>query len=108
MGQFLSRALQSGLDCRVAPFGLEAADILEYLPVGAFARRASSWEALREEHRLAVADRSTRVSNWKDYVSARYATDFSDERLLAAAGDLAEPPKDFMALLSFLRKHLAD
>jgi predicted ATPase len=108
MGQFLSRAVQSGLDSRVAPFGLSAADILEYLPVSAFARRASSWDALREEHRLAVAEGSTRVSNWKDYVSARHATDFSDERLLAAAAAMAEPPRDFVALLSFLRLHLTD
>lgn len=86
---------------RMAPFGLEKADILEYLPVQAFVSTASSWEALRDEWRAHSQSRTTnslQARNFKAWLAATYSATFDDD-LIREAADVATIPDEFVALV---------
>lgn len=96
--EFLSRALALGVESRVAPFTFSAPDILMYLPVQEFSRRATSWEQVREEHHRAMASGDTKQSDWKKWAAGAYGMQFRPEAILAAAETLDEIPEDFRLL----------
>lgn len=90
MSEFLSRALDGNVSDRVIPFGLSAADIIEYLPVKHFVRSAKSWEELRQKH----ADSKTQM-NFKGWLVKQYRADFSGESLREGALSLDTLPPEF-------------
>jgi hypothetical protein len=78
--------------------GLDAADILDCLPVQAFTQ-AGTWEELREAHQN---DRATGVkdtpNDFKKWLEKKHSVDFSDENILSGVQQLDELP-DFIAQL---------
>lgn len=87
---------------RMSPFGLEKADIVEYLPVEAFVRKARSWDELRTEHTDKVATGQLKDgrlrNNFKEWVTRTYDTDFGDDRIRQAVAMMPDIPEEFEAL----------
>ena len=98
ISQFLSRAIVMGVHARVSPFSLPAVDITDYLPVTAFVPEGESWDELRAMHAAAVESGTTKEKYFKTWVSKRYSTDFSDERIRTACNEVEGCPSDFQAL----------
>lgn len=93
VGAWLSRAIRKGVANRVYPAALEAADIVEYLPVERLVPGASSWEHLHETYAGYRADRSDGKSAlaFKSWLEKTYKADFSPTSLRRAAAGLPVP-----------------
>lgn len=96
--EFLSLALEEGVNSRVRPFTFSKPDILMYLPISAFTRRPTSWEQVRESHNEALASGETKTSDWKRWATGRYGMQFTPEKIVAAAKQMEEMPEDFKLL----------
>jgi hypothetical protein len=98
---FVSSLLERhGNPARFAVFGLHAQDIIEYLDVSAFVKRAATWQELREKHQAS----DSRGKDFKTWLSATYGADFGDESLLRAAADVSCPPAELVELLEVCRR----
>ena len=104
LGNWLSRALDRGRNARVSPYGLRAADIIEYLPAQALVPGASNWAILRAEHVAAVESGSKR-RDFKDWLVSAKKARFTPESLQRAAND-TPPPPEVIAFLEVVTKTL--
>lgn len=99
---WLTAALQRGMSDRIAPEGLELADVIEYLPVQDFVPRAKDWEALHEEHRAARQDpKKSTPSDFKKWLTAKYQVNFSPSSLRESAQRVSTPA-EFLRLMDRL------
>ena len=97
LGQFLSRAIQAGLQSRVVPYAFEKLDIIEYLPVQRFAKN-TSWASLRERHKREHPGR-----DFKTWLGQTFAARFDDKHLAEAVAALPAQPAEFRRLLDRCR-----
>lgn len=104
---WLTRALDYGLASRLSPAGLEAADIIEYLPVERVVPTATSWDELHDRHREERETRSGTPKGFKEWLSARYRVSFNRDSLLEYAAGLPVP-RDFERLMKTLEAISAD
>lgn len=101
---WLGTALGRGYHRRVAPFGLQARDVLEYFPAGAFTARSETWDELRE---IRAVEDGTPVSagGLKEWIGRRFGTDFSGaavEIAIASEAPRMEIPQEFRTLMALL------
>lgn len=82
---WLTRALEHGLDGRITPYALERADVIEYLPVEEFIPLAGSWEALKQEHRVARETVKGTAKEFKPWLQITYGVEITEDTLRAAA-----------------------
>ena len=79
--------------------GIDADDILDYLPVDCFTD-AGSWQELREAHRKARSDGVRNTPNdFKQWLVSKHNVDFSEEQIRSAASKLDELPSFVNELL---------
>ncbi|MBK9741417.1 MAG: hypothetical protein IPO93_18510 [Actinobacteria bacterium] len=103
LGEFLSRAIELGVQSRVAPFSLSAADIVHYLPVEAFVDKPGvTWESLWQAHREALDSGRTQHRSAKDWIAATYRTSFYRERIAEAARAVSGRPTEFQDLVVYI------
>ncbi|MBC7518099.1 MAG: hypothetical protein H7248_04325 [Microbacteriaceae bacterium] len=104
MGQWLAGAITHGLESRVTPWGLEARDVIEYLPIGrVVVSDQHSWTALRAAHAQARKDKPTKTAkDFKQWLKDNHRADFSPENLRNSI-DLSTPvPPEFERLMKHL------
>ena len=100
LGEFLSKVLHEGsvID-RVIPYGLQACDVILYLPVTAFVPGAGSWDSVLARHQAEGGRLGL-----KQWMSKRYGCDFDDaDTMRRAAEQLTELPSEFNSLLDLCR-----
>jgi hypothetical protein len=100
---FLSRAIESGLQSRVEPFSLPKKDILWYLPVEAFTSRASSWEEIYERHQQELSEGRTLTSDWKKWAAGVYGLVLGQSSIEAALSQVPGVPEDLQVLGALCR-----
>jgi hypothetical protein len=96
--EFLSRALEMGVETRVKPYPLSKKDILMYLLVELIVPGASSWAKVVERHQAESAGKQTRESDWKRWATAVYGARFDDDTIRRAAAAVDEVPFDIQGL----------
>lgn len=99
LAQWLSRALETGREGRVTPFGLERSDVIEYLPVERLVPRSSSWDDLHQEHEMDLSRRKNCPKDFKKWLELVHDASFADEALEEACRGVA-PPTEFVDLLT--------
>lgn len=103
---WLGTALSKGYHDRVAPFGLQRRDVLEYFPAGAFTSRAESWDELRAIRASEAGDVvAAEAGGLKEWVAKRFGVDFSGAAVataIAAAAPRMAPPQEFLDLMATL------
>src|SRR5205823_4521930 len=104
---WLTRALDRGLTSRLRPVGLDAPDIIEYLPVERVAPGANSWVELHAEHDEELSNRQGTPKRFKDWLTARRGSQFTGDALRAYAQDLPVP-KDFERLMKSIEAISSD
>ncbi|OCL36842.1 hypothetical protein BCR15_12945 [Tessaracoccus lapidicaptus] len=105
--QWLARAIKKGTSGRLVPFGLSAADIIEYLPVQVIAPMAGKeWPALRAEHEDAKAslDKAKGLHDFKAWLQRTYGADLSPVNIRAASQALHHVPEELRTLGYRLRE----
>ena len=96
---WLSRALSKGVHERLVPYGLAAADIIEYLPVEIIVPKAGkSWRELRDEFE------TQSHKNFKDWLQRKYKADTSVPNIRRAAAAVPCVPEEFQSLGYRLRE----
>lgn len=98
---WLTRALDRGLAARLTPQGLEAADIIEYLPVQRIVPKATSWIQLREQHATERASGKNAPKDFKEWLSKQFNAGFDEETLRVYAAGVPVP-KEFERLMKYL------
>lgn len=105
---WLTAALEKGLEGRISPYALELPDIIEYLPVDRLIPGANSWSALRDMHsaeRLKAPARTAR--DFKAWLGARFAVTLNASMLRNAADGLPVP-RDFERLMKQIEARSRD
>jgi hypothetical protein len=93
MREFLSKSLERGISDRLMPFGLEALDVIEYLPVHHLVPKGTSWEQLRRDHGASGSKK-----DFKTWLSLSTGADFSPEAVRHAARNLDRVPDELVEL----------
>lgn len=104
---WLRRALDYGHAGRMTPLGLGAPDIIEYLPVERVVPKAASWEALHEQHRIALDASPKTLRSFKDWLSDRWRVRFNPDDLRKYAEGVPVP-RDFQLLMKSIEAISAD
>lgn len=110
VGKWLSETLRKGTMDRVFPQALEAADIVEYLPVNRFVRNATSWAQLHADHDAYRGERRAMQKpalSLKHWLEKRHGSDFTPDALRAAAQGVPVP-KDMERLMQRLEALATD
>ncbi|WP_193597436.1 hypothetical protein [Microbacterium sp. YJN-G] len=90
--EWLQAALKRDLDSRITPYALEAADIIDYLPVTAFVPQAESWAELHAQHQAERESAPTKtVKRFKPWLQQKFQFRFTEETLRAAAEGTTAP-----------------
>lgn len=99
--QWLARALKKRVHERLTPFGLSAADVIEYLPVEVIAPRAGKdWPSLRLEHEAAKPslNKPKGLHDFKQWLKKTYAADVSPANIRTAANAVTDVPDELKRL----------
>lgn len=97
MREFLSKSVEANIAGRLTPFGLEAMDVVEYLPVDVLVPGAHSWSELRSAH----SSSGTR-KDFKSWLVATRRANFAPDRIREAARAMDEVPTEFVRLLDLI------
>jgi hypothetical protein len=95
MREFLSKSLERGIHDRLVPFGLEALDVIEYLPPLQLVPGANSWGELRDQHRS-----SGTKKDFKSWLTSAKRADFSPEAIRSAARSMDRIPNELVTLVN--------
>lgn len=98
---WLTGALERGLNGRITPYAFERRDVIEYLPVAEFVPSADSWEELHQEHWLARESGKSIAKDFKAWLRITYGVDITEESLRAAATG-TEVPAEFERFMKTL------
>lgn len=101
---WLTKSLDKNVFERITPYGLEAADIVRYLPVELVVPGAGSWTALDDEHERAVAAAGPRQSPLKDFkqwLRQTHNVHFTPDLIRRVAKEV-QPPREFERLAKTL------
>lgn len=104
---WLARALKKGVHERLLPFGLEAPDVIDYLPVEILVPNAGkSWGELRAEHDALrpQLNKAKGPHDFKSWLAKVYGADTSPARVRVAAEAVTEVPEDLRRLGYRLRE----
>ena len=106
LAAWASRALAMGRESRHTPITLEAPDVLEYLPVSAFAPNAESWESLREECTRSRGGEAPSGTQFKEWLRKAKRADLSADSVRRAADGMDAIPVEFTNHLEIIRRKL--
>ena len=99
--EWLTAALDRGLDGRITPMSLSAGDIIEYVHCKELVPESTSWVQLRADFEAARAASPKRRPPFKEWLKQKYALEVTPELLRAAA--LASPiPREFEDVMNAL------
>lgn len=99
--EWLTAALDKGVDGRITPMSLSAGDIIEYVRNQELLPESASWEQLRADHEAARARKSKGHPPFKQWLFEEYGLFVSEELLRDAA--LASPiPREFEEIMNSL------
>ncbi len=97
--EFMIRALETGKESRIIPFGMSKKDIIMYLPVEALVPCDESWDALWTAFELQKGNKNA-LKNFKGWLRDKRGTTISTEDVQSAARNLDEIHPDIAALLT--------
>lgn len=110
LGEFLGASIKNGTFDRVEPLGIPQSDVLQCLPIGAFAREATSWAAawdgLREERRASGAKAEPTETDFKAYLRRKFGADLTAENIRHVA-ETSQPHPDLKALVAVIASRLS-
>ncbi|MGC7153803.1 AAA family ATPase [Paenarthrobacter ureafaciens] len=93
---WLARALKRQVASRVEPYGFQARDIIEYLPVKVLVPKArKSWADLREEHDQEKASLDKARQDFKQWLIKTYKADMSVSAIQRGADAATGMPEEF-------------
>ncbi|RYU15550.1 ATP-dependent nuclease [Nocardioides iriomotensis] len=101
----LTEVVLDGQAARLTPFGLTAADVIEYLPVEVLVPGGTDWRALRERHRVSRETSKKTPKDFKTWLKIALDADFSQESVRAAVQRLDHIPPDLLRLLKTIEAH---
>lgn len=102
MSEWLTSALDAGLESRLIPYGLSAKDVIEYLPVSEMVSGAASWEELHHEHQADKALQKGHPNEFKPWLKARKGIAVTEELIQSALDAAPEPPADLEQMMKTL------
>lgn len=98
---WLTKALERGVDGRITPHALERADVIEYLPVSSLVPGATSWEELTSQHRHERETVRGTAKEFKSWLRITRGVEITEESLRHAAAG-TPVPRDFERLMKTL------
>jgi hypothetical protein len=99
IGQWLIKALQTDSHERIEPYGLNAQDIVEYLPVSALVPRATrSWSELRSDYAASPERKGQRKPDFKTWLMRTQGARFSAYDIKSAVDSLSQVPEEIVTL----------
>lgn len=93
MREFLSKAIDRGVHDRLTPFGLQALDVIDYLPSERLVTPPAPWSQLRDEWKASGTSK-----DFKGWLASLGRASFAPDRLRAAAQSLDHVPDELVAL----------
>ena len=107
LASWASRALALGRESRHTPLTLEAADVLEYLPVNAFVPGSRSWKDLRDECARSQGGVKPSGTQFKTWLRKAKGVDLGPAAVRLAAESMDGIPMEFTAHLQTMRNTLS-
>lgn len=104
--EFLAASLTHGSFDRVKPLGIPQTDILECLPVTAFASDATSWEQLRADSKRSNNGVETSETKFKKYLDDVHSSDLTEVYVRRVAENSPVHP-DINAILAAITERLS-
>ncbi|MBC7596039.1 MAG: AAA family ATPase [Kineosporiaceae bacterium] len=100
--EWLTSAIDNGLESRLMPIGLSARDVIEYLPVALMVPGAPNWEALRREHAEERESGTGIPGDFKKWLSIRKQIDVNESLIRLALESASSAPSELERLMKTL------
>jgi hypothetical protein len=100
--EWLSSALDNGLESRLVPIGLSARDVIEYLPVSTMVPGAQSWEALRRDHQQEREFVKGTPGDFKMWLGMRKQIEVDESVIQVALESASSAPSELERLMKTL------
>ena len=109
----MTATLQQENQGRFTPTSLPAGDVIEYVPVEAIIRSASSWALLRAEYEAQMSGRAKgakgpNFKTWLSHHADRDGSTITTEEIAQAAASADAVPQDLERLMKTLEAISAD